>query len=76
MSKRIEEDEQPVLNIPIITKKITFTAEEIAFIVKILQENINFAPEENTRSEIYNTTSIVQKISKLENHENRIMKCN
>ena len=50
------------LDIPVVSKRIELSAAEIAFIIKILQWNIDFAPEENTQNEIDLTTNILQKL--------------
>jgi hypothetical protein len=51
-------------NIPVVKKSIELTANEISFIIKILQWNIDFAPEENTQNEIDITTNILSKLIK------------
>jgi hypothetical protein len=50
------------LHIADVSKRIELSAAEIAFIIKILQWNIDFAPEENTQNEIDLTTSVLQKL--------------
>jgi hypothetical protein len=50
------------LDIPVVIKRIELNAAEIAFTIKILQWNIDFAPEENSQNEIDLTTSILRKL--------------
>jgi hypothetical protein len=50
------------LDIPVVSKRIELNAAEIAFTIKILQWNIDLAPEENTQNEIDLTTSVLQKL--------------
>ena len=51
-----------LLNIPIVSKRIDFKADEIAFILKLVQWNIDYAPEENTANEIDLTNRIQTKL--------------
>ena len=44
------------------TKNLYLITAEIAFTIKILQWNIDFAPEENTQNEIDLTTSMLRKL--------------
>jgi len=61
----METDEQiKPLDIPIVNKHIELNTAEIAFVIEILQRNINFAPEENTQNEIDLTTNILKKLIK------------
>lgn len=49
-------------DIPVVSKSIEFNTNEIAFIIKTLQWNIYFAPEENTQDEVDLTTSVLRKL--------------
>ena len=60
--ENLEDNEEQVLTIPVVSKRIDFNADEIAFLLKLLQWNIDFAPEENTQREIDLTTKTQQKL--------------
>jgi len=57
-----KESEINQCNISGVTKRIDFKADEIAFLLKLLQHNIDFAPEENTQNEIDLTVRIQTKL--------------
>ena len=56
------EEQSKQLDIPVVSKRIELNAAEIAFTIKILQWNIDFAPEENTQNEIDLTRIVLQKL--------------
>ena len=59
-NKDMELTEQP--NLPVVKKSVVLNSTEIAFIMNILQQRIEFAPEENTQYEIDLTTSVLKKL--------------
>jgi hypothetical protein len=58
----LQESTEQALTIPVISKRIDFKADEIAFILKLVQWNIDYAPEENTANEIDLTNRIQTKL--------------
>jgi|AntRauTorcE11898_2_1112593.scaffolds.fasta_scaffold10186_2 hypothetical protein len=60
--KNSQESKEQALTIPVVSKRIDFKADEIAFILKLVQWNIDYAPEENTANEIDLTNRIQTKL--------------